>query len=307
MLSLQPFIETTASDEIFSHTAEAFAIRSGDYLGTNPHDINPYVATTELRLIVDAEDEKQDEGEAPTEINNAIAMLKSTVPYTEDFQIRYGCDYDFQEDDPRYGKTSLLRHFIELTVSTPVLFDCVRPDERAKAIGTIILEYQTEMSEFLNDAGIDLQDEDVYDIARKYPKQTGAACIKLMRTAEDFVELREVQTLGFELSERERVIRRIFTRSFDIGDSTTILSSLAMDTSGMCEEDSATPFDSSRGSETSEHDEALGDLFAEILSGAWGEDTAKVDQTYQYASGIWELLLMSYAPLQNLAVKHLDL
>lgn len=304
MLSHRPFTEETAPETIFNQTAQAFRQRDQDYLGIDVGCTHPYIQTADFRfVVVDEEDETQTPLQipTPTDLLKIFSTLKSPTPFSEDFQIRFGYDYDFGEDDPRYGSTGLFRHFIEFTMSMPIAFNSVKPDERAKAIGTLVLEYPTEMTEILGEMGIETANEEVYEIGRKYRKEASTACTNLMRTADEPVELREVQTLSFELSERERVIRRMFTRSFESGDTLTVLSSITSDGEGkICEEDSAIPFEMTQDPEINAHDQDLGDLFSEILSGSFGLEAPTMDQTYQYASEIWALLQMSYTPYRHL-------
>jgi len=304
MLNPRPFTEETAPETIFNQTAQAFRQRAQDYLGVDSACSHPYVQNAEFRFVVvdeEGETEATPQVSAPTDMLKTFSTVKSPTLFSEDFQIRFGYDYDFGEDDPRYGRTGLFRHFIELTMSVPIPFNYVKPDERAKAIGTLVLEYPTEMTEILGEMGVETANEEVFEIGRKYYKKASAACINLMRTAEDSVELREVQTLSFELSERERVIRRMFTRAFESGDTLTVLSSITSDAEGkICEEDSAIPFEMMQDPEINAHDQDLGDLFSEILSGSFGMEAPTMDQTYQYAFEIWSLLQVSYAPYKHL-------
>lgn len=310
MLGPMPFAETTSPETLFDCVSDGFRTRMADYAGTDIAHCPPLLVRVSLDLP-----SEDDAVPAPPAMYLDFPLdeqLPRSVPlFAEDLEVGFGFEYDFPVDDARYRRLPILRHFVEISFGVPLPFNFVEEKDRAKAIGTLIFEYQGEMTKILNDMGIDTIDHEIYEIAEEYPEEAEAACLTLLRTAEEHIDFREVRTLRYQLSERERTIRRSFTCAFESGMTTTILSSITTIDDKICEDESAIPNQFANNPEVVEHDTELEALFTEILAGLPGIDASvgdkkaippMLDNSYRYATEIWRLLDLTYAPYKSLAI-----
>ena len=300
MLGHPPFTEETPPNDVFNYTNQAFRTRAIDYLGGDGSHIIPILMRLDLQSIEPAEqivDSQQGDTTEKHKNNPEALSLPSPIPFVETIQLSYGIDYDCLPTDPQYAKEELFRYFVEVTFGVPLTIESIPQNELAKAIGTLVIEYAEEFNNAFAEQDIDLEEERVYEVGVKYPRESLDVYHTIMKNCgDDVVELREVRGIRYELSEREHTIRKTVSRSFEVGAATTLMSSITEIDGAICDEESAIPQHIQESADNTAHDTELDDLFAAIMSTGLGDDALRARVTYEYASEIWALLLATYNP-----------